>query len=179
MKTIKKVAVTPVTPNTGDIIDSFNTTDDKHTNAPSINAVEQKLNDLIETKRQRVTAISTNKHVEFLCDFYRSANVVTISVWMNVPANFESGAEMVTINIPDWAKRSTQGTETMDNQFINGGFSTIKDEYNNYNVISTLGAMLGFSRTSNGEYLLRYSYLNTNPSSEPQSHRFFLKYMVF
>ena len=45
MKKIKKVAVTPVTPNTGDIIDSFNTSDDKHTNAPSINAVEQKLND--------------------------------------------------------------------------------------------------------------------------------------
>ncbi len=43
MKTIKKVAVTPVTPNTGDIIDSFSTTDDKHTNAPSINAVEQAL----------------------------------------------------------------------------------------------------------------------------------------
>ena len=37
---IKKVSVTPVTPNTGDIIDSFNTSDNKHTNAPSINAVE-------------------------------------------------------------------------------------------------------------------------------------------
>lgn len=37
---IKKVQVTPVTPNTGDIIDSFSTLDDKTTNAPSINAVE-------------------------------------------------------------------------------------------------------------------------------------------
>lgn len=45
MKTIKKVRVTPVTPNTGDIIDSFNTTDDKTTNAPSINAVENFVSD--------------------------------------------------------------------------------------------------------------------------------------
>ena len=45
MKVIKKVSVTPVTPNTGDIIDSFSTLDDKTTNAPSINAVETKLLD--------------------------------------------------------------------------------------------------------------------------------------
>lgn len=45
MKLIKKVAATPVPPNTGDIIDSFSTSDDKHTNAPSLNAVETKLQD--------------------------------------------------------------------------------------------------------------------------------------
>lgn len=43
MKAIKKVAVTPVTQNTGSIIDSFNTSDDKHTNAPSLNAVDTRL----------------------------------------------------------------------------------------------------------------------------------------
>lgn len=40
MITIKKVAVTPLPENSGTIIDSFNTSDDKHTNAPSLNAVE-------------------------------------------------------------------------------------------------------------------------------------------
>ena len=39
MKAIKKVSVTPLADNTGVIIDSLNTTDDKHTNAPSIQAV--------------------------------------------------------------------------------------------------------------------------------------------
>lgn len=39
MISIKKVSVTPLPENTtGEIIDSFDTTDDKHTNAPSINA---------------------------------------------------------------------------------------------------------------------------------------------
>ena len=47
MITIKKVAVTPVAQNTGTIIDSFSTTDDKHTNAPSINAVENYVNNNI------------------------------------------------------------------------------------------------------------------------------------
>lgn len=179
MKTIKKVAVTPVTPNTGDIIDSFSTTDDKHTNAPSINAVEQKLNDLIETKHQRVAVTSTNKHVEFLCDFYRSANVVTVSVWMNVPANFEIGAELVPINIPDWAKRSTQVTETLDSQYILGSLTDTTDTSGNKYVVTDAMSSLAISRKSNGEYLLRYSYLTTNPQGTEMSHRFFLKYMVF
>lgn len=39
MKTIKKVSVTSVTENSGQIIDSLNTSDDRHTNAPSIDAV--------------------------------------------------------------------------------------------------------------------------------------------
>lgn len=43
MLNIKKVAVTPLPENEGKIIDSFNTTDNKHTNAPSINAVEEKM----------------------------------------------------------------------------------------------------------------------------------------
>lgn len=40
MKLIKKVSATPVQENTGAIIDSLNTSDDKHTNAPSINAIK-------------------------------------------------------------------------------------------------------------------------------------------
>lgn len=40
MITIKKVAISPVATSEGDIIDSFNTIEDKHINAPSLNAVE-------------------------------------------------------------------------------------------------------------------------------------------
>lgn len=43
MKTIRKVSVTPLQVNEGQIIDSFNTSDDKHTNAPSLNAVSTEL----------------------------------------------------------------------------------------------------------------------------------------
>lgn len=39
MKKIKKVSVSSLPTNEGKIIDSFNTSDDKHTNAPSLNAV--------------------------------------------------------------------------------------------------------------------------------------------
>lgn len=45
MISIKKVAVTPIPENAGTVIDSFDTTDDKRTNAPSIAAVEEKLKD--------------------------------------------------------------------------------------------------------------------------------------
>lgn len=45
MISIKKVQVVPLEINNGAIIDSFNTLDDHHTNAPSLNAVEDKLND--------------------------------------------------------------------------------------------------------------------------------------
>lgn len=41
MKILKKISVTPLAHNGGDIIDSFNTSDDKTINAPSIHAVEQ------------------------------------------------------------------------------------------------------------------------------------------
>lgn len=43
MISIKKVAVTPLAETTGAVIDSFNTEDDKRTNAPSIKIVEEKL----------------------------------------------------------------------------------------------------------------------------------------
>ena len=40
MRAIKKIGVVPLPENSGKIIDSFSTTDNKHTNAPSLNAVE-------------------------------------------------------------------------------------------------------------------------------------------
>lgn len=56
MKAIKKVAVTPVQVNNGTIIDSFNTSDDKHTNAPSLNAVDTRL----ATTEGNITTLQTN-----------------------------------------------------------------------------------------------------------------------
>lgn len=49
MKTIKKVSVTPVQSYTGQIIDSMTTSSSKTTNAPSINAVENFVNDKMYT----------------------------------------------------------------------------------------------------------------------------------
>ena len=44
MKYIKKISATPLPKNKGMIIDSFDTSDDKHKNAPSLNAVKQYIN---------------------------------------------------------------------------------------------------------------------------------------
>ena len=46
MRYMKKVGVTPIPENEGKIIDSFNTTDDKHTNAPSLNAVMTRMSEV-------------------------------------------------------------------------------------------------------------------------------------
>ena len=46
MKTIKKVSITKLPVISGSIVDSFNAEVDKTTNAPSINAVEQKFGDI-------------------------------------------------------------------------------------------------------------------------------------
>lgn len=48
MKAIKKVEVTPIDLNIGKIIDSFNTTDDKTKNAPSLHAVENYVENYVE-----------------------------------------------------------------------------------------------------------------------------------
>jgi hypothetical protein len=55
MKYLKKVSSVPLEQTEGHIIDSFNTSDDHTTNAPSLNAVEQ------YTKRQIATAYLTSE----------------------------------------------------------------------------------------------------------------------
>lgn len=62
MKTIKKVAVTPVTENSGQIIDSLNTSDDRHTNAPSIQAVNGGLAGKSNTSHNHDTTYSKLNH---------------------------------------------------------------------------------------------------------------------
>lgn len=55
MITIKKVDVTPLPENEGKIIDSFNTTDNKHINAPSIDIVETEFNEVNKKIQNIVT----------------------------------------------------------------------------------------------------------------------------
>ena len=52
MISIKKVAVSPLPKNNGVIIDSFNTSDNKHTNAPSLFAVSEKLKEISESGKE-------------------------------------------------------------------------------------------------------------------------------
>lgn len=149
MKTIKKVAVTPVTPNTGDIIDSFNTTDDKHTNAPSINAVETKLNTI-----QTGTATTTSSTGSIDVTFKRSGNVVSVKAVLNMNENLDTVQIMGGISIPDFAKPTNTGAfvtgcifgsysidTTNFKLHVNSiaKFSLIKLDNNNYTVIATGG----------------------------------------
>lgn len=73
MKYIKKVAVTPVTPNTGDIIDSMNPGDDQTVNAPSIHAVKDYLN--VNTLTLSMSGSNTLGNGSF----YEQAGVVHIN----------------------------------------------------------------------------------------------------
>lgn len=57
MKAIRKVSSIPISSSGGNIINSFNTTDDKTKNAPSINAVENYITNKVEND---ITHISKN-----------------------------------------------------------------------------------------------------------------------
>lgn len=75
MKFIKKVSSTPLTDAEGHIIDSFNTSDDHTTNAPSLNAVEQ------YTKRQIATARFTGDKTSL------SGGVMTFDLFKGTSSN--------------------------------------------------------------------------------------------
>lgn len=92
---IKKVEVVSLD-NYGKIINSFNTTDDKTTNAPSINAVEEKLTDInsdISDINSDLTNLNNNAVVKG--DFA----VLTGSIVMP-EANASSTQGTTTINLP-------------------------------------------------------------------------------
>lgn len=85
MKLIKKVSSTPVQENTGAIIDSLNTTDNPHTNAPSINAiktyVDNEINDVNTDLAQ--------------CVVKGDVAIVTGTI------SLTNGSGMVALNYPD------------------------------------------------------------------------------
>ena len=57
---IKKVQVVPLDENYGKIIDSFNTLDDKTSNAPSIRAVSEKIDEINATIDNEVDTLETS-----------------------------------------------------------------------------------------------------------------------
>lgn len=88
MKVIQKVAITSVQSYTGQIIDSMTTSSDKHTNAPSINAVETEINKcytktqvdalLPQTSSTNFTFKNVGQQRTYTGRAYRYGKVVTI-----------------------------------------------------------------------------------------------------
>lgn len=173
MKTIKKVAVTPIQENTGVIIDSFNTSDNKHTNAPSINAVEQKVSTV-----QTATVTATKSNIDFTLNFKRNMNIVTLNVSMFIPSTVDSVVNWLTssdFTIPEWAKTSDNTVTNLDGQNITEGSSTS----NGLVAFSSVGQVILF-RQSSSDYRLAYQYLQANSGSYPDGHTIIanLKYIV-
>lgn len=71
MKTIKKISVTPLPKNEGKIIDSFNTTDDKHINAPSIDAVNNGLSGKANVSHNHDDRYYTSNDIDLMFDNYK------------------------------------------------------------------------------------------------------------
>lgn len=173
MKTIKKVAVTPLQENTGTIIDSFNTTDDKHTNAPSINAVEQKLSTV-----QTATITVTKSDIQFTLNFKRNMNIVTLNVSMFIPTTVTSVANWLLstdFTMPEWAKTSDNTVVNLDNTITAGGFS-----YNSDGVCFSSIADISLSRASSTDYRLMFLYRQADGTSYPEGQTLIanLKYIV-
>lgn len=125
---IKKVQVVPLDENYAKIIDSFNTTDDKTKNAPSINAVEGKLSEInsdisdingdisdINNTLTSLTETDTSSTFTFTdtgygsidIKFKRVGNVVKVEVSPILYANRKDiNIDYMEISLPDWAKIS-------------------------------------------------------------------------
>lgn len=84
MKTIKKVATTPLQENDGLIIDSFNTSDNKHKNAPSIAIIEAALNELTTL----VNAIFNKTNISVLTGNISINNKTSGQEEINFPSGF-------------------------------------------------------------------------------------------
>lgn len=105
MKTLKKVQVVPLDQNYATVIDSFNTTDDKTTNAPSINAVEEKLTEInsdISDITDDVTRID-----DVVSDINISLNTLNNNVYvkddyavLTGTITLSSGSAEITISYP-------------------------------------------------------------------------------
>lgn len=111
MKWIKKIAVTPVTPNTGDIIDSFSTTDDKTKNAPSIRAVEAKISTELNTFQKvttTATGVSTNTNQHITIQFKRIVNTVFVHLSLSIDGD-ENETDEDTITLFDFADQELSG----------------------------------------------------------------------
>lgn len=129
MKTIKKVAVTPIQENTGVIIDSFNTSDNKHTNAPSLNAVEQKVGGLIETESETISikvrgsnsdkTINMNTSVNGTLIFNKRCGIVSLRTFIGQIATYDTlflyNSDGTAFTIPEKYKTIRTYPKTIDN----------------------------------------------------------------
>ena len=82
MKTIKKVSVSPIPQNEASVIDSLNTTDDKHTNTYSINA--------LETTRTATGSATGTSDITYNVTWKRNMNIVSLKVDVEIPQNLTS-----------------------------------------------------------------------------------------
>ena len=168
MIAIKKVAVTPVQTNNGTIIDSFNTQDDKHTNAPSINAVEN----YIETQKsivQTATVTATKSNIDFTLRFKRNMNVVTVNVEMFIPSTVTSVANWLDSNnftMPEWAKTTDNAVVNLDSDITSSGFSS-----SNGGVAFSSVAQIALLRESSNDYELVYLYRQAEGTTYPDGQK--------
>lgn len=186
MKTIKKVAVTPVTPNTGDIIDSFSTLDDKTTNAPSINAVENyaysKSEKNSEFNTQTYTFSTTNQDQTITVNFTfrRSGNVVMIvAKSTDMPIGSGYPFTKVISDLPDWAKISETPSSnmTITSDFgVDGGVAS--NDTGGIFAFERYGS-ISFVKQANGNYSIGGVVSNSNGSENVGSVTMHASYIVW
>lgn len=180
MKAIEKVAVTPVQVNNGTIIDSFNTSDDKHTNAPSLNAVETKMG-AVETKMgtvQTATLTATKSNITFTLNFKRNMNIVTLNIKMEIPSTVTTASNWLTSTdflMPEWAKTNDDGVVNLDTTIAESGMQANND----FIAFSAVGRV-ALSRANSNDYRLLYAYNQAQSVSYPDGNtlNLSLKYIV-
>lgn len=125
MKILKKVSATPIRKNEGKIIDSFNTSDDKTINAPSINAVKKYVNGNFAVISGRIDLIngSGTINVNYPTGFSNSNSVVT-SVAIDIMANNIFSYNGVTSNTTLYEVRATNNKIMLNCKAIDGIGST-------------------------------------------------------
>ena len=121
MITIKKVQVEPLDINYGKIINSFNTSDDKTRNAPSINAVENGLGDVL-TKSSPVGAISlysaaTAPSGWLLCRGQAVSRSTYNDLFSVIGTTYGSGNGSTTFNLPNLQGNVPVGLNSSDASF--------------------------------------------------------------
>lgn len=112
MKYIKKVDVTQLVTNTGTIIDSMSSGDDQHTNAPSINAVKNYVENY-STTEQRIGTWTDGKPL------YRKVIEGTVSTISNL-CNAILNHKFVSIH--GYAQADNGVYMQSDNSFDGSGF---------------------------------------------------------
>lgn len=136
MLTIKKVAATPLPQNEAKVIDSFSTTDDKHLNAPSIDIVEQGLNNKANSSHTHTKSEITDFEHNHDDRYYTEAESDSLFKLINsfkVLAGTLNSGETTTRNYPtDWTSLNCVVISVM---FKIPGSNTYKLNQNDLNVI--------------------------------------------